>query len=209
MAVFQLCCAFAICSVFGIAAQPGNTAGQCRDPGVPTNGNRDNNSNFTSGQTVRYTCMDGYQLRGTANITCQPNATWSGAAPTCGDIDECATDSDGCDQICTNVLGSYICSCRPGFALKADGHGCVDINECATDSGGCGQTCTNLLGSYNCSCRQGFVLMKDGRSCEVCGHCQGGDVNCDPISGVCSAGCQAGWKTQRCTQGTYGVQSSN
>ncbi|XP_019639370.1 PREDICTED: CUB and sushi domain-containing protein 2-like, partial [Branchiostoma belcheri] len=58
-------------------------AGQCWDPGVPTNGNRDNNSNFTSGQTVRYTCMDGYQLWGTANITCQPNGTWSGAAPTC------------------------------------------------------------------------------------------------------------------------------
>ncbi|XP_078685510.1 CUB and sushi domain-containing protein 1-like [Branchiostoma floridae x Branchiostoma belcheri] len=60
-----------------------STAGQCWDPGVPTNGNRDNNSNFTSGQTVRYTCMDGYQLRGTANITCQPNGTWSGATPTC------------------------------------------------------------------------------------------------------------------------------
>ncbi|XP_078702320.1 CUB and sushi domain-containing protein 3-like isoform X2 [Branchiostoma floridae x Branchiostoma belcheri] len=60
------------------------TAGQCWDPGVPANGNRDNNSNFTSGQTVRYTCMDGYQLWGTANITCQPNGTWSGATPTCG-----------------------------------------------------------------------------------------------------------------------------
>ncbi|KAI8522161.1 scavenger receptor [Branchiostoma belcheri] len=61
-----------------------STAGQCWDPGVPANGNRDNNSNFTSGQTVRYTCMDGYQLWGTANITCQPNGTWSGATPTCG-----------------------------------------------------------------------------------------------------------------------------
>ncbi|KAI8514478.1 scavenger receptor [Branchiostoma belcheri] len=60
------------------------TAGQCWDPGVPANGNRDNNSNFTSGQTVRYTCMDGYQLWGTANITCQPNGTWSGVTPTCG-----------------------------------------------------------------------------------------------------------------------------
>ncbi|KAI8493120.1 CUB and sushi domain-containing protein 3 [Branchiostoma belcheri] len=59
------------------------TAGQCWDPAVPANGNRDNNSNFTSGQTVRYTCMDGYQLWGTANITCQPNGTWSGATPTC------------------------------------------------------------------------------------------------------------------------------
>ncbi|XP_019632305.1 PREDICTED: CUB and sushi domain-containing protein 3-like [Branchiostoma belcheri] len=56
-----------------------STAGQCWDPGVPANGIRDNNSNFTSGQTVRYNCMDGYPLRGTANITCQPNGTWSGA----------------------------------------------------------------------------------------------------------------------------------
>ncbi|KAI8496829.1 hypothetical protein Bbelb_254840 [Branchiostoma belcheri] len=63
--------------------EKGSTVGQCWDPGVPANGNRDNNSNFTSGQTVRYTCMDGYQLRGTANITCQPNGTWSGATPTC------------------------------------------------------------------------------------------------------------------------------
>ncbi|XP_078685532.1 uncharacterized protein LOC144918544 [Branchiostoma floridae x Branchiostoma belcheri] len=62
-----------------------SSAGQCWDPGVPANGNRDNNSNFTSGQTVRYTCMDGYQLWGTANITCQPNGTWSGATPTCED----------------------------------------------------------------------------------------------------------------------------
>ncbi|KAI8514507.1 hypothetical protein Bbelb_070980 [Branchiostoma belcheri] len=62
-----------------------STAGQCWDPGVPTNGYRDNNSNFTSGQTVSYTCMDGYPLRGTANITCQPNGTWSGATPTCGE----------------------------------------------------------------------------------------------------------------------------
>ncbi|XP_019622018.1 PREDICTED: CUB and sushi domain-containing protein 3-like [Branchiostoma belcheri] len=60
-----------------------NTAGQCWDPGVPANGNRDNNSNFTSGQTVRYTCITGYQLSGNANITCQSNGTWSDATPTC------------------------------------------------------------------------------------------------------------------------------
>ncbi|XP_078699810.1 uncharacterized protein LOC144926682 [Branchiostoma floridae x Branchiostoma belcheri] len=115
--------------------------------------------------------------------------------------DECATDSGGCDQICSDLLGSYNCSCRQGFVLMTDGHGCEDINECATDRGGCEQICTNFLGSYNCSCQQGFVLMEeDGHSCKVCGHCQGGDVNCDQISGVCSAGCQVGWKTQRCTQ---------
>ncbi|KAI8484582.1 CUB and sushi domain-containing protein 3, partial [Branchiostoma belcheri] len=59
------------------------TADQCWDPGVPTNGKRDNNSNFTLGQTVRYTCMAGYYLNGTADITCQSNGTWSDATPTC------------------------------------------------------------------------------------------------------------------------------
>ncbi|XP_019626198.1 PREDICTED: uncharacterized protein LOC109471349 [Branchiostoma belcheri] len=92
--------------------------------------------------------------------------------------DECATDSGGCDQICSDLLGSYNCSCRQGFVLMADGHGCEDINECATDSGGCDQICTNFLGSYHCSCRQGFVLMEDGHNCKVCGHCQGGDRLC-------------------------------
>ncbi|XP_078585913.1 uncharacterized protein LOC144867718 [Branchiostoma floridae x Branchiostoma japonicum] len=58
--------------------------GHCWDPGVPTNGNRDNNStSFVPGQTVRYTCMAGYQLWGTANITCRSDGTWSDATPTC------------------------------------------------------------------------------------------------------------------------------
>ncbi|XP_078583854.1 enteropeptidase-like [Branchiostoma floridae x Branchiostoma japonicum] len=58
-------------------------AGHCWDPGVPTNGYRDNNSNFTPGETVRYSCMAGYQLWGTENITCRSNGTWSDAIPTC------------------------------------------------------------------------------------------------------------------------------
>ncbi|XP_019624285.1 PREDICTED: CUB and sushi domain-containing protein 1-like [Branchiostoma belcheri] len=70
------------------------TAGQCWDPDVPANGNRDNNSNFTSGQTVRYTCMAGYHLWGTANITCQSNGTWSDATPTC-EVESIMTGSSG------------------------------------------------------------------------------------------------------------------
>ncbi|XP_035660155.1 CUB and sushi domain-containing protein 2-like [Branchiostoma floridae] len=60
-----------------------STPGHCWDPGVSTNGYRDNNSNFTSGQTVRYSCMAGYQVWGNANITCRTNGTWSDATPTC------------------------------------------------------------------------------------------------------------------------------
>ena len=34
------------------------------------------------------------------------------------DTDECAeVDKGGCDQICMNTGGSYVCVCREGFSL--------------------------------------------------------------------------------------------
>ncbi|XP_019633523.1 PREDICTED: polycystic kidney disease protein 1-like 2 [Branchiostoma belcheri] len=38
--------------------------------------------------------------------------------------DECATLNAFCDQICTNVPGSYRCFCQRGFVLMPDAHGC-------------------------------------------------------------------------------------
>ncbi|XP_019646063.1 PREDICTED: polycystic kidney disease protein 1-like 2 [Branchiostoma belcheri] len=96
----------------------------------------------------------------------------------------CVTEYNS-DTYTNNVLG-----CFPVYVQ----------NECATDNGGCAQNCTKVPGSYNCSCMQGFVLMADGHGCEECGHCQGGGVNCEPVSGVCSAGCLDGWKTQHCNE---------
>ncbi|XP_078675170.1 polycystin-1-like protein 2 [Branchiostoma floridae x Branchiostoma belcheri] len=113
--------------------------------------------------------------------------------------DECATDNGGCAQTCTKVPGSYTCSCQQGFVLMADSHGCK-ADECATENGRCDHICTKIPRGYRCFCRQGFVLMKDAHGCRVCGHCLGGDVNCDPVSGVCSAGCRDGWKTQLCNK---------
>ena len=42
----------------------------------------------------------------------------------CIDIDECAENSDGCIQICTNTAGSYQCSCRSGYRLANNGFQC-------------------------------------------------------------------------------------
>ncbi|XP_033637046.1 sushi, von Willebrand factor type A, EGF and pentraxin domain-containing protein 1-like isoform X1 [Asterias rubens] len=38
---------------------------------------------FVLGGVIRYDCVDGYQLVGSATRTCQLNGTWSGASPSC------------------------------------------------------------------------------------------------------------------------------
>ncbi|XP_066267607.1 uncharacterized protein [Branchiostoma lanceolatum] len=115
-----------------------STPGQCWDPGMPSNGTRDNNDNFASGQTVSYTCVDGYQLLGTANITCQSNGTWSDATPTCkhrgiscslgyfrcGHGRACILSWNRCDGVmnCTDGSDEEGCVCLPmpeGFQLDS------------------------------------------------------------------------------------------
>ena len=41
------------------------------------------------------------------------------------DIDECQSDNGGCEQVCTNIEGSFECSCRTGYALVANGANCA------------------------------------------------------------------------------------
>ena len=36
----------------------------------------------------------------------------------CEDIDECPRGV--CDQLCTNIPGSYVCDCHPGYELIGD-----------------------------------------------------------------------------------------
>ena len=41
----------------------------------------------------------------------------------CIDINECS-DSNSCDQLCTNTDGSYYCNCNEGYSLMDDGKSC-------------------------------------------------------------------------------------
>ncbi|XP_038020804.1 epidermal growth factor-like protein 7 isoform X2 [Anas platyrhynchos] len=40
------------------------------------------------------------------------------------DVDECASRSHSCSQLCVNTAGSFRCACRDGFSLAADHKAC-------------------------------------------------------------------------------------
>ena len=41
------------------------------------------------------------------------------------DINECGTGNGGCEQLCNNSLGGYLCTCRKGYERKPnDMYGC-------------------------------------------------------------------------------------
>ena len=43
---------------------------------------------------------------------------------TFSDIDECAENTAGCGQMCTDTDGSFECSCKDGFRLASDKRNC-------------------------------------------------------------------------------------
>ena len=40
------------------------------------------------------------------------------------DDDECTQGTDDCDQVCTNIVGSFTCNCNGGYSLDDDGKTC-------------------------------------------------------------------------------------
>ena len=115
------------------------------------------------------------------NYTCHCRTGFSGNGVSCSDIDECASDSNNCDQManCTNTIGSYVCTCRDGYT--GDGISCLggqlqtfvflmilyaeylidfetDTDECELREDNCGThaTCKNTEGGFTCTCNSGF-----------------------------------------------------
>ena len=43
------------------------------------------------------------------------------------DINECNTTNGGCEQICTNAIGSFSCNCTVGYQLDENGFNCTGM----------------------------------------------------------------------------------
>eukprot|EP00058_Branchiostoma_floridae_P008085 XP_002593573.1 hypothetical protein BRAFLDRAFT_125152 [Branchiostoma floridae] len=125
--------------------------GQCRDPGVPDNGNRDNDSNFAVGQTVTYSCMTGYQLQGTATITCQSDGSWSDSTPTC---------EASCGGTYTDLSGVII---SPGYPNSYPNNAeCVWTILGGTTSSGTPRLIELTFNSFSLESNYDFVYIYDG-----------------------------------------------
>jgi hypothetical protein len=107
-------------------------------------------------------CPSGYIKSFNASYPCQV---------ICTDINECDVDYNICatNAICTNTMGSYVCTCKTGYFGIAT-HYCNEVNECVvtfglTDNCNTNAKCTNTNGSFTCSCNVGYV--GDGVNCDV------------------------------------------
>ena len=50
------------------------------------------------------------------------------------DRDECALGMSGCNQICTNTNGSYVCSCYLGYQISPSNPTCVGEPLCTENN---------------------------------------------------------------------------
>ncbi|CAH1238883.1 SCUBE1 [Branchiostoma lanceolatum] len=116
------------------------------------------------------------------------------------EIDECASNSAGCDHNCINTDGSYYCTCRSGYQLSGSRH-CTEIDECA--SGPCrnGGTCHDLIDEYRCDCVPGwFFIVCSIPDVDEClpnagqGHCDYHNGICHNSPGSYSCQCKIGFE---------------
>ncbi|XP_047200285.1 CUB and sushi domain-containing protein 3 [Hippoglossus stenolepis] len=114
------------CQLSGMWSAPmpfcsGDTAGSCGDPGIPSQGSREQ-TDFRIRSKVYFSCSEGYDLIGSSERMCFPNGTWSGTQPFCKPV-QCGnpgTPSNGrvfrLDG--TTFSHSVIYSCMDGYLLN-------------------------------------------------------------------------------------------
>eukprot|EP00494_Astrolonche_serrata_P024328 UN24586 len=119
------------------------------------------------------------------------------------DIDQCATDTDDCDEnaTCENHSSGFSCTCRNGFT--GDGKSCEDVDECAEGTDNCDDysQCINAIGGYSCTCKDGFFFDKASQTCKDIDECIEDTHDCLPLTATCinepgtySCNCNLGYR---------------
>ncbi|KAI6661003.1 Phosphatidylinositol phosphatase PTPRQ-like isoform X5 [Oopsacas minuta] len=65
-------------------------------------------------------CNTGYTGTDCDIGICSTGYEWDAVSHSCKDIDECNLNTHQCDQICTNNVGSYVCSCMTDYYLSTE-----------------------------------------------------------------------------------------
>ncbi|XP_076035426.1 sushi, von Willebrand factor type A, EGF and pentraxin domain-containing protein uif [Oratosquilla oratoria] len=85
------------------------------------------------GDEARVQCHRGYNLVGSAIITCGPEQEFINL-PTCEDVDECSTPQcDAASTECMNTPGAFACKCKDGFRPNLD---CRILSDLGVSNGG-------------------------------------------------------------------------
>ncbi|XP_053372974.1 uncharacterized protein LOC123561094 [Mercenaria mercenaria] len=135
------------------------------------------------GENCDLTCQCGRgSLRCDPVRGCVCKAGWTGTH--CDtDVNECLVPNTCKDvnKVCTNTIGSHICSCRSGYSLS--NNSCVDIDECNDPAlNTCEQVCTNTVGGFSCSCNSGYNIdSNDTTKCTDYDECSAGVSGCEHI----------------------------
>ncbi|XP_022097489.1 fibrillin-1-like [Acanthaster planci] len=137
-------------------------------------------------------CMNGATC---VNKACVCPEGFSG--PNCQtDINECATDNGGCEYICRNTYGSYVCFCPRGATLSPDKHSCSGVT-CSPPCNNNG-TCVNRM----CRCPPGFTgptCLQDINECNTDNPCAYQCLNTyGSYECVCPDGTQLGDDRRSC-----------
>jgi len=124
-------------------------------------------------------CDDGDVTDGdgcSSSCVLEPGWNCSGMPTICTEIDECADQTDNCDNnaTCMNLPGMFLCTCNAGYS--GNGVTCTDTDECATNPCDLNAACANSAGSYACTCNAGYS--GNGVTCTDVDECATNP--CDP-----------------------------